>query len=75
MLLLFKEAVMNKTRNIEEFMEELESDMWAQDEFSDEYQEGFAAAIEQIQEWVERHKNTLEAPNGWEVTFVETRSK
>ena len=59
--------------NLEEFLEDLESHMWAQDEHSDDYQEGFAAAIEQIQEWVASHKNTLEAPNGQIVTFVETR--
>lgn len=67
---------MENTNNLEEFMEELEAHMWAQyDEYSDDYQEGFAAAIEQIQNWVEKNKNTLEAPNGWEVTFVETRRK
>ncbi len=67
---------MKETHNLEEFMEELEAHMWAQyDEYGDDYQEGFAAAIEAIQNWVEKHKNTLEAPNGWEVTFVETRRK
>lgn len=64
-----------KTRNIEEFMEDLESHMWNQDEHTDDYQEGFAAAIEQIQNWIETHKQVLEAPNGWEITFVETRRK
>lgn len=68
---------MNKkeTRNLEEFMENLESHMWAENGLSDEYQDGFSEAIAQIQEWVLKHKSTLEAPNGWEVTFVETRSK
>lgn len=74
-LKLVRRLTMEKTNNLEEFMEELESDMWSQDKLSDDYQEGFAAAIEQIQEWVEKHKNTLEAPNGWEITFVETRRK
>ena len=62
-----------ETWNIEEFMESLESHMWAQDEHNDDWEEGFAAAIEAIQDWVEKHKSTLEAPNGQEVTFVETR--
>jgi hypothetical protein len=66
---------MENTNNLEEFMEELESHMWAQDEHNDDYQEGFSDAIQQIQEWVEKHKNTLEAPNGGKVTFVETRRK
>lgn len=66
---------MNKnTWNLEEFMEELESHMWAQDEHSEDYENGFSDAIQRIQEWVENHKNNLEAPNGQIVTFVETRS-
>lgn len=64
-----------ETWNIEEFLENLESHMWNQDELSDEYQEGFAAAIEQIQNWIETHKQILEAPNGAVVSFVETRDK
>jgi len=65
---------MKNTNNIEEFIEELESHMWAQDK-SDDYQDGFSEAIEQIQEWIASHKNTLEAPNGAVVSFVETRDK
>ena len=62
-----------ETWNLEEFLEDLESHMWNKDELTDDYQDGFSEAIEQIQEWIASHKNTLEAPNGWEVTFVETR--
>lgn len=66
---------MNKeTWNIEEFMEQLESHMWNQ-AFSDDYQDGFSEAIQQIQEWIENHKQILEAPNGAVVSFVETRDK
>lgn len=60
---------------MEEFLEGLEAHMWAENGLTDDYQNGFSEAIEQIQEWVLKHKSTLEAPNGWEVTFVETRSK
>lgn len=61
-----------ETWNIEEFLEDLESHI--QDE-SDDYQEGFSEAIEQIQNWIETHKQILEAPNGAVVSFVETRDK
>ena len=64
-----------ETWNIEEFMEDLESHIWAQDEHSNDYQNGFSEAIEQIQNWIETHKQILEAPNGAVVSFVETRDK
>jgi hypothetical protein len=66
-----------ENNNLNDYLYELIERAWreeeepSKDEKRKAYLEGVQDALAHIQEWIEEHRASLEAPNGNMVTFVE----
>lgn len=66
-----------ENNNLNDYLYELIERAWreeeepSKDEKRKAYLEGVQDALAHVQEWVEKHRASLEAPNGNIVTFVE----